>query len=170
MERKWLVLAAVSAVLSLSRCKSDNVGDATVTGAEPVGATLVLTPIPTTPPPTPTPTAAATSISYVRVGFYGIRCPGGEKGPDNARRELPMGCQGSVTATPKREDGTDVPASEHGMDITWELVHGEVSVRVFPQLSGEPFNRELVPSRPGGFMLCATVNGVMGCLSGEVTP
>jgi hypothetical protein len=157
-------------IVLLTGCTGGASKDSAAPAGNPVAATLVLTPIPTTPPPTATPIPTANPISYVRVGFYGIRCPGGEKGPDNARKELPMGCQGSVTATPKREDGTDVHSSEHGMDITWELVHGSVSVRVFPQLSGEPFNRELVPSRPGGFMLCATVKGVMGCLSGEVTP
>lgn len=132
------------------------------------------TPSPTvTPAPTATPTATPTEapnpISYVRVAFFGISCPGGGDVPDNLRRELPLGCRGSVTATPKKEDGRDVSPDDHGPDIQWELVHGErlVEVRSNPDF---PFNRTVIGRRPGPFMLCATVRGVMGCLNATVTP
>lgn len=137
-----------------------------------VGATI--DPLPT-PVPTATATAAPTAtavptphpIAYVRVGFFGVNCRGGGA-PDNAERKLPVGCSGDVTATPKKENGTDVDAEVHGPDITWELVHGERLVDIYT-VPGQPFNRHLIGRIPGPFMLCATVKGVMGCLTGEVT-
>jgi len=127
------------------------------------------TPAPT-PVPTPVPTAVPTAnpISYVRVGFFGVNCPGGG-GPDNAERKLPVGCAGDVTATPKKEDGTDVHSRDHPSEITWEMMHGERLVSIY-DVPGQPFNKHLIGRVAGPFMLCATVGGVMGCLSAEVTP
>jgi hypothetical protein len=137
-----------------------------IAGASTAAPTATPSPSPS-PTAAPTPTPAPNPISYVRVAFYGVRCPGGGA-PDNLERKLPLGCRGSVTATPKKEDGTDVRPEDHGPDVQWELMHGEriVDVKAVP---GQDFNRELVPQRPGPFLLCATVRGVMGCLTAEVT-
>ena len=125
------------------------------------------TPVPTVAP-TPVPTAAPNPISYVRVGFFGVKCAGGGA-PDNAERKLPVGCSGDVTATPKKENGTDVHSDDHGAEITWELMHGERLISIY-DVPGQPFNKHLIGRIAGPFMLCATVKGVMGCLSAEVTP
>jgi hypothetical protein len=102
------------------------------------------------------------------VAFFGITC-GGEKGPNNTSRRLPVGCKGAVTATPKFADGSDVPPEVHGPDISWDLVQGALMVRV-ADVPGQPFNKDLFGRRPGPFQLCATVRGVTGCLTGEVVP
>ena len=144
----------------------------------PTGVTSVAgvsTPLPT-PVPTAVPTAAATAapaaapnpISYVRVAFFGVKCPGGGA-PDNAERKLPVGCAADVTATPKKENGTDVHSDDHGPDITWELAHGERLISIY-DVPGQDFNKHLIGRIAGPFMLCATVKGVMGCLTAEVTP
>ena len=135
--------------------------------------TAVATPTPApTPAPTPTPTPTPSpvgpgSIAYIRVGFYGVDCPGGN-GPNNGARQLPVGCVGHVTATPKQTGGVDVPASEHGPDIEWELVEGRNTVKVV-NLKVK-FNKDLKGKAPGPFSLCATVRSVRGCLDGNVTP
>ena len=136
-----------------------------------VGVT-VATPMPTataTAPPAPAATAAPapSAISYVRVAFFGVNCKGGGA-PDNAERKLPVGCAGDVTATPKKENGTDVDSEIHGPDVTWDLMHGERLVDMY-DVPGQPFNKHLIGRIPGPFLLCATVKGVMGCLNGEVT-
>lgn len=129
-------------------------------------------PMPTAVPtataaPTASPAPTPNPIAYVRVAFFGVNCKGGGA-PDNAQRQLPVGCSGDITATPKKENGSDVDASVHGPDITWDLAHGERLLDIYP-VPEQPFNRHVIGRVPGPFMLCATVKGVMGCLTGEVT-
>ena len=81
-----------------------------------------------------------------------------------------MGCRGFVTATPKRKDNTDVPAKEHGPDITWELRTGHDQVDVVEPTFASNFNKDVLGKRVGPFTLCATVKGVTGCLNGDVIP
>ena len=38
----------------------------------------------------------------------------------------------------------------------------------FLHAQGQPFNKYLKGLDPGGFKLCATVQGITGCLNGEV--
>jgi hypothetical protein len=106
-------------------------------------------------------------ISYVRVAFFGFRCDDGVDAPRNAEGLLPVGCYGNVTATPKKQDGTDVDSRLHGDRIDWRLVNEDQAVRVedFPDIT---FNKQIVALKPGHFTLCATVKGVEGCLHGEV--
>ena len=106
-----------------------------------------------------------TTVHSVRVGFFGIACSDREPPPNNDR-QLPMGCEGHVTATPKDIYGGDVDARVHGPNIEWELVVGDNVVRVedLPQR----FNKDLLPLEPGDFQLCATVLDVLGCLNGQV--
>lgn len=133
------------------------------------------TPVPTqaataTPGPTATATPAAIgAIHHIRVGFYGINCPGNQPVPNNGAKLLPVGCKGFVTATPKQANGDDVPASVHGSDIDWELEYGANVVEVKNSLASD-FNKDLTGLRVGTFNLCATVGGVTGCLDGTVIP
>ena len=126
------------------------------------------------PVPTPAPTPSATPdpgpIYDIRVAFFGIKCTNGKPEPNNGWRELPVGCRGYVTATPKKKDGTDVPANQHGPDIDWYLFYGDEFVRVDPPTFPSDFNKDLVGLKVGTFGLCAVVRGVTGCLAGRVTP
>jgi hypothetical protein len=160
-------------------------------GTSTAGTEIVVTPVPlpvstATPPPspapqptaTPTPTPAptpapsptpSTSIHHIWVGFFGINCQAnGKPEPRLGERKLPSGCRGYVTATPKYADGSNVPAEVHGPNISWNLAYGHQFVRVEDPSFDNPFNRDLVGLTEGEFKLCATVQGVTGCLKGWV--
>jgi len=127
-----------------------------------------------TPAPTPAPAPTATpapdpgSIYDIRVAFFGINCGKGNPVPNNGWKKLPKGCRGYVTATPKRKDGSDVPAKEHGPDIDWSMLYGSEFVDVQEPTFESDFNKDVVGLKVGGFGLCATVKGVTGCLAGQV--
>ncbi len=106
-------------------------------------------------------------IAYVRVSFYGIRCPDGVTAPSNNAGLLPVGCVGWVTATAKKKDGTDVDERLVGTEISWNQRAGweQVTMEDYP---GQPFNKILTGVRPGNFSICATLQGVEGCLNGVV--
>lgn len=118
------------------------------------------------------PVQPADLIARVRVAFWGFDCDPGVVVPVRLARELPRGCDGSVTATPKDKDGVDVPLAVHGPDIVWELRRGADLVDVLPdERFPNPFNVVLRPKGPlGAFHVCATVQGVEGCLAGTTTP
>jgi hypothetical protein len=124
-------------------------------------------PVPT-PTPAPTPPPSAGSIDSIRVAFFGITCGKGNPVPNNGWKLLPKGCRGFVTATPKRKDNTDVPAAEHGPNITWSMLYGDQFVRVEDPTFDSDFNKDVIGLQVGGFGLCATVKGVTGCLNGTV--
>ena len=107
-------------------------------------------------------------ISYVRVGFYGIECWDGQDKPGNNERKLPIDCFGLVTATPKKTDGRDVDARLHGPEISWRLEQIDDFVDFQDDPQGNPFNKVLRGLDPGPFRLCATVQGIEGCMDGEV--
>jgi hypothetical protein len=160
-------------LLSLFGCRGDaplsSQQAVSVVGASTPGPTGTATPLATVAPtPVPTPAPTANPISYVRVGFFGVNCKGGGA-PDNGARQLPVGCSGDVTATPKKEDGTDVDSRVHSPNITWDLVNGEKLLDMY-DVPNQPFNKHLIGRIPGPFLLCATVGEVMGCLTGQVTP
>lgn len=110
-------------------------------------------------------------IAKVRVAFWDFDCDAGIVAPPLLARELPRGCDGSVTATPKDRDGADVPMSVHGPDIVWELKRGAAVIDVLPDTRfPNPFNVVLRTKGPiDSFHLCATVQGVEGCLAGTTT-
>jgi hypothetical protein len=114
------------------------------------------------------PLSAADRIDFVRVAFYGIDCRPGVRKPPNSAGRLPLGCSGEVTATPKDKDFVDVDARVHGPYITWELEQTGFIVDVADSETSA-FNKSLSPQHPGLFTLCATIQGVRGCLGGEVT-
>lgn len=108
-------------------------------------------------------------IDRVRVAFYSIQCEDGRTPPRNGEGLLPSECTGYVTATPKKDDDSDVHKAIHGPEILWELELGEnqVVVHDFPNV---PFNKFVGGRDVGPFRLCATVQTVRGCLEGEVIP
>jgi hypothetical protein len=108
-------------------------------------------------------------IAYIRVAFFGFKCDPGVVPPPNPLGKLPEGCVGFVTATPKDKNGEDVDARIHGQDIQWLLTEGKGVVDTH-HVDGQPFNWELQPLRLGTFQWCATLQGITGCLNGEVIP
>lgn len=122
------------------------------------------------PSPTPTPNPGASGIHHIRVGFFGISCKNGKTAPSNGAGQLPVGCKGFVTATPKYANGDDVPLAVHGPDIDWDLASGAGIVEVRQPSFPSDFNKDTVGLKVGAFSLCATVKGVKGCLNGTVTP
>ena len=106
-------------------------------------------------------------IDHIRVGFFGISCIDGVTPPRNNERLLLMGCSGNVTATPKDRNGADVDARIHGPNISWTLEQ-EIPVVRMDDFPGVTFNKTLTAQNPGTFKLCATVQGIRGCLDGEV--
>ncbi len=118
------------------------------------------------------PLEARDVISYVRVVLWAFECNPGVVAPLPPEGKLPLGCDGFVTATPKQRNGQDVPAYIHGTDIQWELREGQDVVRVEPDsYYSNPFNKILYPrGKIGHLYLCATVQGVEGCLYGQTIP
>jgi hypothetical protein len=107
-------------------------------------------------------------ISYVRVAFFGFKCPAGITPPGNGAGTVPVGCEGFVTATAKKADGKDVDSRLVGNDIIWFLHEGQEQVTP-ASWPGEPFNQYVDAKAPGKFMLCAIIRNVQGCLNGTVT-
>jgi hypothetical protein len=109
-------------------------------------------------------------VARVVVSFYGVQCPVGEDPPDAALKQVPAGCRGAATATPKDAIGNDVPWTLHG-GVTWFFQAGEGTVATYwiPD-PNQPFNVLIYGINPGEFSLCATVNTKKGCLNATVTP
>ena len=118
------------------------------------------------------PLEARDVISTVRVVLWGFDCNPGITPPHPQEAQVPLGCDGFATATPKQRNGQDVPSWVHGSDIQWELREGQDVVDVQPDSSySNPFNRILYPKgKVGRLYLCATVQGVEGCLYGQTIP
>jgi hypothetical protein len=108
-------------------------------------------------------------IAYIRVAFFGFKCNPGIVPPPKADGKLPLGCVGAVTATPKDKNGKDVDSRVHGDQITWLLREGKGIVDTH-HVDGQPFNWDLEPIKVGAFQWCATLQGIEGCLNGEVIP
>ena len=118
------------------------------------------------------PLEARDIISYVRVVLWGFDCNPGVTPPHPQEAQVPLGCDAFATATPKQRNGRDVPSWVHGSDIHWDLREGNDVVTVEPDPSySNPFNRILYPKGKIGLVyLCATVQGVEGCLYGQTIP
>jgi hypothetical protein len=116
------------------------------------------------------PVAAKDAIAYVRVHFYSIQCEDGIEVPKNGADQLPIGCRGFLTATPKQSNNLDVPRHIVGTDIVWSLEQGRDKIIVHDYPDGNPFNKILVPQNVGHYQICATSNGVLGCQDAEVLP
>jgi hypothetical protein len=109
-------------------------------------------------------------IAQVRVGFFGIRCPDDRTPPRNGEGKLPVGCTGSVTASPKNKDGDDVDYRIHGTQIIWSFAQEGDFARLDDD-PASPFNKFVTGKNPGGdFDLCAVVKEVKGCMRTAVIP
>jgi hypothetical protein len=116
------------------------------------------------------PVEAKDAIAYVRVHFYSVDCEPGIETPRNGADQLPVGCRGLVTATPKQKNNLDVPPHIVGAEIAWSLEQGKDKVIVHDYPGGNAFNKILVPQNLGHYQLCATVHGVTGCQDADVLP
>lgn len=111
-------------------------------------------------------------IAKVRVALFGQTCTGGVTPPADfiTSGKIPLACVGLVTASPKDRDGRDVDPRIHGPYVDWILRYGREVVHT-EHWDGQPFNYRLYPLGPiDGYSFCATVQGVEGCLNGEVIP
>jgi hypothetical protein len=114
------------------------------------------------------PVDARDAIAYVRVHFYSVDCPDGMIAPRNGANELPLGCRGFLTATPKQRSNEDVPAHIVGNDITWWMEKGADKIEVHEYPDHNDFNKILVPRNVGAYQICASSHGVVGCQDAEV--
>ncbi len=124
----------------------------------------------TTCTPAAFPLDAADYVVTVSTYLWSFECLPGVTPPLPGDGQIPLGCDGRVTATPKLKDGTPVPARIHGTAISWEQRSGHDVVRVDtdPRFPDEPFDKVLITSGKVGFFdVCATVLGKTGCLHGQ---
>ena len=108
------------------------------------------------------------AIAYVRVHFYSVNCPDGMTAPRNGADELPLGCRGFLTATPKQRNNLDVPVHIVANDITWWMAKGADKIEVHDYPDHNDFNKILVPRNVGAYQICASSHGVVGCQDAEV--
>jgi hypothetical protein len=108
------------------------------------------------------------AIAYVRVHFYSVNCPDGMTAPRNGADELPLGCRGFLTATPKQRNNLDVPVHIVANDITWWTAKGADKIEVHDYPDHNDFNKILVPRSVGAYQICASSHGVVGCQDAEV--
>ena len=97
-------------------------------------------------------------IQRVRVAFWSFDCDPGIASPDKHAGLLPLGCDGSVTATPKDRDGLDVPPSIHGSAIEWELRRGDEVIKVLEPVPVDPFTEVLEYVKPEPRAACKFVD------------
>jgi hypothetical protein len=128
----------------------------------------------TTCSPAVFPLDAADYINRVSTYLWGYECfMPGVTPPPPVQSQIPVGCDGRVTASPLLKNGRRVPAYVHGPDVLWELRGGQGIVRLEtdPRFPDEPFDKILVTSgKIGIFEVCATVKGKTGCLHGRTIP
>jgi len=165
-------LLLVVLALAFVGCTQDPTGPG---GGDIIISNVNINNAPSNGPGTPGTGAAPSAIDSVRVGFFGVTCTNGKIAPPNASGELPVGCVGDLTATPKvREvaglrDATEI---EHGegtpINPLWTIESGSSMVSV--QTVDNFFNKRVTGQAVGRFTICATVKGVRGCLEGTVTP
>lgn len=117
------------------------------------------------------PLTAEDAVASVAVSFFRItNCPPGTTIPFLASNQLPLGCVGTITATPRDAIGNKLPIDLHGSDISWYTRAGEgtvISVSPDPDVA---FNKKLSGRDVGEFSICAVVQDKTGCLNGTVIP
>jgi hypothetical protein len=114
------------------------------------------------------PLTADQAVISVSVSFFRYTECTNTHPPHNT---LPLGCRGTITATPRDALGNKLPVELHGSEITWFVQFGEgVTISTSPAPDGVPFNLVLIGKDLGEFSVCATVSGKTGCLNGTVIP
>jgi hypothetical protein len=172
--RKNLALAFIAAlVLVVGTACFDlpgSGGDTTIvnTATNNNGPTAVPTPG-ASPSPSAGSCPGAAIIASIRVNPFGYECAAGIPEPNNNSGLLPVGCEARLTATPKRADGTDVPADLHGTEIVWGSPIGTQYIQTRPD-SENTFNRYVrAVTGPGQISVPATVCGKTGAWEAQVT-
>src|SRR4030095_16298908 len=109
----------------------------------------------------------ASAVARVSVSFFRYTdCPVGTHLPP-PHETLPVGCRGTITATPKDRLGNKLPPELHGSAARGVVQAGEGTViAAGPSPDGVPFNLVLQGREAGEFSVCAEVSGVTGCLNG----
>jgi hypothetical protein len=111
------------------------------------------------------------AVATVAVSFFRIaNCPAGVIPPALAFNRLPVGCVGTITATPRDASGNKLPIPLHGTAISWYIRAGEGTVI---QMSPDPdvtFNQKVGGREVGEFSVCAVVQEKTGCVNGAVIP
>jgi len=111
------------------------------------------------------------AVRLVNVSFFRItNCPAGVTPLPPAFNQLPVGCVGTITATPKDAVGNKLPLDLHGADVKWFFEAGEGDIVAASPDQATPFNVRLYARTAGNFRICATVQTRTGCLNGTVTP
>src|SRR6266568_6503324 len=111
------------------------------------------------------------AVAHVAVSFFRItNCPPGVTPLPPAFNQLPVGCVGTITATPKDAVGNKLPLDLHGADVKWFFEAGEGDIVAASPDQATPFNVRLYARTAGNFRICATVQTRTGCLNGTVTP
>jgi hypothetical protein len=117
------------------------------------------------------PLTAEEAVISVAVTFFRItNCPPGTTIPFLAAKQLPLGCVGTITATPRDAIGNKLPINLHGSDITWYVRAGEGTVISVSPDEDVEFNKKLSGRDVGEFSICAVVQDKTGCLNGSVIP
>ncbi len=117
------------------------------------------------------PLTAETAVASVAISFFRItNCPPGTIIPFLASNQLPLGCVGTITATPRDAIGNKLPIDLHGSDISWYLRAGEGTVISVEPDADVAFNKKLSGLNVGEFSICAVVQDKTGCLNGKVIP
>jgi hypothetical protein len=102
------------------------------------------------------------------VGFYNFDCPKSVTPPHHDARQVPITCDGLLTATPKDKNLRTVPPEAHGPAVEWFVTEGDFRIELY---DGEhAFNKRIRPLQLGPFSVCANVFSATSCLRGEVIP
>ena len=100
------------------------------------------------------------AIATVKVGAFGITCPGSVKLP-NSDRTIPVGCTMAVTCTPKDVNGQLVgPAVTGPSPDFFDAVNGKGTVVKVAAWDEEAFNVNVTGLSPGAFALSCVSKGV----------
>jgi hypothetical protein len=107
-------------------------------------------------------------IQSIRIAFYQMRCPNGKPVPTPIWRDVPVGCVGTVTMSPKDKDNKDVDPLLYRSTLHWRYEDlDRIKVEDFV---GEPFNKNIWGVEEGNFAVCASIAGIEGCMNGKVLP
>jgi hypothetical protein len=110
------------------------------------------------------------AVATVAISFFAMSCPTGVIPPHFSLNKIPLGCMGTITATPRDAIGNKLPLDIHGPNIEWYFRDGENKTVEQSPDEGTPFNLHLWAKTEGSFSVCAVVQTKTGCLNGQVIP
>ena len=117
------------------------------------------------------PVEPADLVSFIWVGLFAFECNPGVTPPPADLKQIPLGCDVYITATPKMLNRADVPDWIHGRDVTWWVRDGADLFSVDEDWRyGNEFNRLLRPKHTGYFSICASLYDKKGCYNATIVP